>query len=81
VSQASVHDRFSPTSRFAVRFIAIYRANVSHRVRTACRFEPSCSAYGLEAYQAYGFFTATAKTLRRLMRCRPGYEGPLFDPP
>lgn len=81
MSQVVAPRRTSAASRFALRFIATYRANVSQRVRTACRFEPSCSAFGLEAYRRYGFWRATAKTVGRLARCRKGYKGPLFDPP
>jgi len=81
VTSIATDRRLSPMSRFAVRFIGIYRANVSGDMRTACRFEPSCSAYGLEAYHRYGFWRATAKTLGRVRRCRPGFDGPTIDPP
>jgi putative membrane protein insertion efficiency factor len=67
-------------SRFAVRFIQTYRVRVGPGLRTGCRFEPSCSTYALEAYHRYGFLRATMKTLGRISRCRPGYEGPGVDP-
>jgi len=73
--------RSSWPSRFAVGFIETYRLRVGPQVAAECRFEPSCSAYGLEAYRKYGFLRATARTLGRLRRCRPGYRGPAFDPP
>lgn len=79
--EAAAGRRLSPASRFAVRFIETYRVKVSSGLRTACPFEPSCSAYGLEAYRRFGFWRATAKTVGRLARCRKGYEGPLSDPP
>ncbi len=68
-------------SRFALRFIEIYRAFVGPELGARCRFEPACSAYGLEAYRTYGFVKATRKTLGRLSRCRKGYEGPFVDAP
>lgn len=73
----------SPPSRFALRFIEAYRSRVSHRLNARCRFEPSCSAYGLAAYRRYGFVKATAKTAGRLLRCNPWRRGtaPVFDPP
>ena len=78
---AATGRRLSSASRFAVRFIETYRDNASGGPRTACRFEPSCSTYGLEAFHRHGFWRATAKTIGRLTRCRKGYRGSLFDPP
>ncbi|HEV3124413.1 MAG TPA: membrane protein insertion efficiency factor YidD [Candidatus Dormibacteraeota bacterium] len=72
----------SRPSRFALRFIEAYRAGVSPRLKTGCRFTPTCSEYGLIAYQRYGFVPATAKTLWRLMRCNRRRRGtPIADPP
>lgn len=76
-------DRSSPSrpSAFAVRFIETYRLRVSPGLEVRCRFEPTCSAYALESYRKYGFLRATARSLRRLSRCRDGYRGPRLDPP
>jgi hypothetical protein len=75
-------ERTSAGSRFAVRFIQTYRATARyHGLGGGCRFAPSCSTYGLEAFQRYGFWRATAKTIGRIRRCRPDYAGPLVDPP
>jgi len=73
--------RSSALSRFAQRFIATYKERVSPRLGARCRFEPSCSAYGLEAYRRYGFFKATAKTAWRVMRCNPLNRGFRIDNP
>lgn len=78
---AESNQRLSAPSRFAVRFIETYRAHVAPNMKGRCRFEPSCSEYGLEAYRTCGFLKATRKTLGRLTRCRPGYKGPFIDPP
>ncbi len=69
-----------PTA-FAERFIRNYRERVSPRVRARCRFEPTCSSYGLEAYRQYSFWRATAKTAWRILRCNPLNRGPRLDPP
>jgi putative membrane protein insertion efficiency factor len=71
----------SPLSRFAIRFIETYRDRVSDRLGARCRFEPSCSAYGLEAYAKYGFPRATLKTLSRIARCNRWNRGSKLDPP
>lgn len=70
----------SPASRFALRFIETYQAQVSGRLGTSCRFEPTCSEYGRQAYLRHGFVRATAKTVRRLRRCR-GNPGPVISDP
>ena len=71
----------SPLSRFAQRFITTYKERVSPGLRSNCRFEPTCSEYGLEAYRRYGFVRATAKTSWRLLRCNPLNKGGKIDPP
>jgi putative membrane protein insertion efficiency factor len=73
--------KLSPLSRFAERFIETYKQRVSPRLGARCRFEPSCSRYGLEAYRRYGFLKATGKTAWRLLRCNPLNRGARFDPP
>ena len=40
-----------------------------------CRFEPSCSAYALEALQVHGAVRGTWLALRRLCRCHPWCNG------
>ncbi|MCO7626141.1 membrane protein insertion efficiency factor YidD [Pseudomonas fluorescens] len=40
------------------------------RLRSACRFEPSCSNYSILAFQKYGFIKGVDLTARRICRCR-----------
>ncbi len=44
-----------------------------------CRFEPSCSAYAVEAFQLHGSMRGGWLALRRLCRCHP-WGGSGFDP-
>lgn len=71
----------SRASRAAVALIETYRSRVPTRLRPRCRFDPTCSAYGLGAYKRYGFATATRKTVWRIVRCNPLNHGPRLDPP
>lgn len=73
--------KLSLPSRFAIHFITTYRERVSGRIRAQCPFEPSCSEYGLLAFQRNGFLRATRKTIGRLRRCNGRYPGPFVDPP
>ncbi len=79
-SEATARKR-SPFSRFALRFIETYQQRVSPGLGARCRFQPSCSGYGLEAFRRYHFLKATAKTVWRLVRCNPWNKGSRLDPP
>ena len=52
-----------------------YRLILSHWLGSACRFEPTCSAYSLQALQQYGAAAGSYLTLRRLVRCHPWCDG------
>ncbi len=60
----------------AIRF---YQRMASRSLSPACRFEPSCSRYGHEAIERYGFLKGSWLTLRRLARCHP-FHAPGYDP-
>ena len=45
----------------------------------ACRFEPSCSHYAIEAIQTLGVFKGMSKAIYRLLRCHPWCAGG-YDP-
>jgi putative membrane protein insertion efficiency factor len=60
--------------------IRIYQLTLSPLLGPACRFEPSCSRYMVEALRKYGLFKGLAKGLHRLSRCHPWSPGGI-DPP
>ena len=64
---------------FSVPIFA-YRMLVSPVLPAACRFEPSCSRYGIEALHRHGPLKGGWLALRRLARCHP-WGGPGgYDP-
>jgi putative membrane protein insertion efficiency factor len=56
-----------------------YRYCLKPWLGNACRFEPSCSAYALQALERHGALAGSAVSAGRLLRCHPWCEGGL-DP-
>lgn len=52
-----------------------YRFWLKPWLGNACRFEPTCSAYALEALQRHGAWRGTALAGWRILRCHPWCEG------
>ena len=52
-----------------------YRFWLSPWLGSACRFEPSCSAYSLQALHQHGAVIGSYLTLRRVVRCHPWCDG------
>lgn len=52
-----------------------YRFFLKPWLGNACRFEPTCSQYALDALQRHGAVAGGALTVGRLLRCHPWCEG------
>jgi hypothetical protein len=59
--------------------VRIYRLFFSPWVGFNCRYQPTCSAYALEALEKHGAFKGSTLILRRLGRCHP-FGGDGYDP-
>jgi putative membrane protein insertion efficiency factor len=55
--------------------VRTYRLLFSPWVGQACRFEPTCSRYALEALEKHGALGGTVMTTWRLLRCHPFCAG------
>jgi len=62
-----------------ILLVRIYQQLVSPLLLPACRYEPSCSHYAVEALERHGALRGSVLAGRRLCRCHPlGSSG--FDP-
>lgn len=66
-------------SKLAIFFIRIYQYVWSPLFPKSCRFTPTCSEYGVEAFRKHGFFKGLKLTARRFSRCHP-WGGHGYDP-
>lgn len=60
---------------FLVFLVKGYRLLLSPWLGSACRFEPTCSAYALQALELHGAAGGSYLTLKRLVRCHPWCVG------
>jgi putative membrane protein insertion efficiency factor len=59
--------------------IAFYQKVLSPALPRVCRFTPTCSQYGFQAFSTYPFFKALWLTIYRILRCNPFNRGG-YDP-
>lgn len=59
--------------------LRFYKRWISPMLPSACRFEPTCSEYMIEAVRKYGTARGVWLGLKRLGRCQPFSQGG-YDP-
>ena len=62
-----------------IGMIKLYQLIISPWLGPSCRFTPTCSQYGLEAFKKYGVFKGIWLTVKRISRCHP-WGGHGYDP-
>jgi len=61
--------------RLLMGLVRAYRLLLSPSLGSACRFEPTCSMYSLQALELHGAGWGSYLTLARLVRCHPWCAG------
>uniref|UniRef100_UPI00404B3CE4 membrane protein insertion efficiency factor YidD n=1 Tax=Flavobacterium sp. TaxID=239 RepID=UPI00404B3CE4 len=62
-----------------VLLIRFYQVAISPFFPAQCRFQPTCSHYGLEAFKKHGVIKGGYLTVKRILSCHPwGKSG--YDP-
>ncbi len=61
--------------RLLIGLVRLYRFALSPWLGSSCRFEPTCSAYALDALSAHGAAAGSVLVVSRLARCHPWCAG------
>lgn len=69
----------SVIARLAVLMVRGYQVTLSPLLPSACRYQPSCSSYMIEAVERHGALRGVWLGARRILRCHPFAHGG-YDP-
>ena len=69
----------NPLQRILVALLGFYRRAISPLLPAHCRYEPTCSAYAIEAIRVHGARRGLVLAARRVGRCHP-WGGTGIDP-
>ena len=62
-----------------VFLVRIYQSVISPFTPSACRYEPTCSTYMIQALQIHGLFKGLYLGTKRILSCNP-WGGKGYDP-
>lgn len=69
----------NPFSYIFIALIRVYQYTISPMLGPSCRYTPTCSQYGIEAFKKHGVFKGGYLTLKRIISCNP-WGGHGHDP-
>ncbi|MES2154611.1 MAG: membrane protein insertion efficiency factor YidD [bacterium] len=78
-STASRRGRW-PLNRFAIWTVRLYQKRTADKPHK-CLHYPTCSTFSILAFEKYGFFLASLKTMKRIRLCNPFSTLPYEDYP
>ena len=58
-----------------IQLVLLYRVTLGRLVGGHCRYNPTCSQYGIDAIKKYGALRGSWKTAKRICRCNPFCKG------
>lgn len=58
-------------SKLVILIFTFYQRVISPILPNACRYHPTCSAYGIEAVKKYGAIKGSWLAIKRIGRCNP----------
>lgn len=73
--RVGLHTLLHLPQRVLIGLVLAYRYLLKPWLGSACRFEPTCSAYTLQALREQGAIRGAALGTWRLVRCHPGCQG------
>ena len=68
-----------PAVRVVQAPIVLYRRVISPALPRRCKFEPTCSAYAVQALGEFGILRGLVLAMWRILRCNPFSHGG-YDP-
>ena len=66
-------------ARILILLVRFYQLAISPLLPASCRYQPSCSAYMIDALQQHGLFSGFYLGIKRIFRCHP-WGGHGWDP-
>ena len=69
----------SPAAILLRGLVRLYQLTLSPLLPMACRFDPSCSRYAMQALAEHGALKGSLLAAKRLGRCHP-WGGSGYDP-
>ncbi|AFH93960.1 membrane protein insertion efficiency factor YidD [Providencia vermicola] len=62
-------------SKLLIGLIRGYQLAISPLLGPRCRFNPTCSNYGIEALRRFGMLKGSWLTAKRVLKCHPLHAG------
>ncbi len=69
----------NPLTMLLVAAIRFYQGAISPMLPAACRYQPTCSQYAIEALRKHGLLKGSWLAVKRIARCHP-WGGSGYDP-